>query len=33
MGYVYEFQDGMALYGPGSYHDPDRALEAVGLPR
>ena len=32
MGYVYEFEDGMARR-VRSYHDPDRALEAVGLPR
>ncbi|MET0512402.1 MAG: nuclear transport factor 2 family protein [Thermoleophilaceae bacterium] len=32
MGYVYEFEDGMARR-VRSYHDPDRALEAVGLAR
>ena len=32
IGYVYEFEDGMARR-VRSYHDPGRAFEAVGLPR
>ena len=32
IAYVYEFEDGMARR-VRSYHDPDRAFEAVGLPR
>jgi ketosteroid isomerase-like protein len=32
IAYVYEFEDGMARR-VRSYHDPDRAFEAVGLAR